>query len=123
MELRVIETFKARYPNIPIGLSDHQSGISMATVAYMLGARIFEKHFTLHRSWKGTDQSFSLEPQGFKKMVRDLSNIDKALGDGTKKLLEVEKDPMFKMRKSIIIKTGLPQGTSINRDHLEFRCP
>ena len=56
-------------------------------------------------------------------MVRDLSNIDKALGDGTKKLLEVEKDPMFKMRKSIIIKTGLPQGTSINRDHLEFRCP
>ena len=48
-------------------------------------------------------------------MVRDLSNIDKALGDGTKKLLEAEKDPMFKMRKSIIIKTGLPQGTSINR--------
>jgi N-acetylneuraminate synthase/sialic acid synthase len=123
MELRVIETFKAQYPSIPIGLSDHQSGISMATVAYMLGARIFEKHFTLHRSWKGTDQSFSLEPQGFKKMVRDLSNIDKALGDGTKKLLEIEKDPMFKMRKSIIIKNDTPQGTTISRDHLEFRCP
>lgn len=123
MELRVIETFKSRYPDIPIGLSDHQSGISMATVAYMLGARIFEKHFTLHRSWKGTDQSFSLEPQGFKKMVRDLSNIEEALGDGTKKLLDVEKDPMFKMRKSIVIKTDLKPDTIVKYDHLEFRCP
>ena len=50
MNLNVISTFKERYPNAVIGLSDHQSGISMALIAYTLGARVFEKHFTLHRS-------------------------------------------------------------------------
>ena len=56
-------------------------------------------------------------------MVRDLSNIEKALGEGVKKLLDVEKDPMFKMRKSIIIKSDLKPGTVVNYEHLEFRCP
>ena len=123
MELKVIETFKQNFPNIHIGLSDHQSGISMALIAYMLGARIFEKHFTLHRSWKGTDQSFSLEPEGFRKMVRDLQSIDAALGDGIKKPLAVEQDPIFKMRKSIVLAEDVPAGVVIERRHLEFRCP
>ena len=51
-----------------LGLSDHENGIDAAPLAYMMGARIFEKHFTLNRAWKGTDQSFSLEPQGLKKI-------------------------------------------------------
>ena len=58
------------FPNNIIGLSDHENGIDAASIAYMLGARIFEKHFTLNRAWKGTDQSFSLEPTGLKKLVR-----------------------------------------------------
>lgn len=123
MELKVIETFKKRYPDIPIGLSDHQSGISMSLVAYMLGARVFEKHFTLHRSWKGTDQAFSLEPEGFRRMVRDLGQIEPALGSGEKRPLDVEKDPMFKMRKSIVLKSALRVGETITEDNLEFRCP
>ena len=79
MELGVIKTFIEKYPNAVIGLSDHQSGISMALIAFMLGARIFEKHFTLHRSWKGTDQSFSLEPSGLSRMIRDITAIPAAL--------------------------------------------
>ena len=57
---------------VVIGLSDHQNGISMALVAYMLGARVIEKHFTLNHAWKGTDHAFSLMPEGLRKLVRDL---------------------------------------------------
>ena len=56
----------------------------MAVAAYVLGARIVEKHFTLNRALKGTDHAFSLEPQGLRKMVRDLRRTRVALGDGTK---------------------------------------
>lgn len=123
MELKVIDTFKNKFPGITLGLSDHQSGISMSIVAYMLGARIFEKHFTLHRSWKGADQSFSLEPEGFRKLVRDLSHIEAALGSGDKRPLKIETDAIFKMRKSIIVKSSLKSGQKLKREHVEFKCP
>ena len=59
----------------------------MPVAAYMLGARIVEKHFTLNRAWKGTDHAFSLEPVGLRKMVRDLERTFRAMGDGVKKVL------------------------------------
>ena len=64
LNLRVIETFRKPFPDIVIGFSSHDAGIAMPLVGYMLGARVFEKHFTLNRTWKGTDQAFSLEPAG-----------------------------------------------------------
>ena len=63
----------------------------MPVAAYMLGARIVEKHFTLNRAMKGTDHAFSLEPVGLRKMVRDLDRTFKAMGDGKKKIYESEK--------------------------------
>ena len=66
MNLNILRILKKKYKNCIIGLSDHENGIDAASIAFMLGARIFEKHFTLDRSWKGTDHSFSLEPQGLK---------------------------------------------------------
>ena len=62
----------------------------MPVAAYMLGARIVEKHFTLNRAMKGTDHAFSLEPVGLRKMVRDLERTYKAMGDGTKKVYDSE---------------------------------
>ena len=123
MNLNVIKTFESRYENVVLGVSDHQSGISMALIAYMLGARIFEKHFTIHRSWKGTDQAFSLEPEGFRKMVRDVTSIDGALGNNEKTPLAIEKTAIFKMRKSIVLRVRKSQGETLIRDDLEFKCP
>ncbi len=60
------------FPDAVVGFSSHDNGIAMAVAAYVLGARVVEKHFTLNRAWKGTDHRFSLEPQGLRKMVRDL---------------------------------------------------
>ena len=62
----------------------------------MLGAKVFEKHFTLNRSWKGTDQSFSLEPNGLRKLFRNLNRIPKMLGSKNKKFLSSEKNQLKK---------------------------
>ena len=85
LNLHVITTLRERYPEVVIGLSDHQNGIAMALVAYMLGARVIEKHFTLNHAAKGTDHAFSLMPEGMRKLVRDLRRVPDALGDGVKR--------------------------------------
>jgi sialic acid synthase len=102
LDLRVIETYRALLPETVIGLSDHDKGIAMAPVAYGLGARIVEKHFTLDRTWKGTDQAFSLEPVGLRKMIRDLQRTRLALGEGRKRLHASEMAPLQKMKKKLI---------------------
>ena len=110
MNLNVIKKLKKKYSNYIIGLSDHENGIDAAPLAYMLGARIFEKHFTLDRSWKGTDHAFSLEPIGLSKLVRNLKRIPIILGRSNKKLLASEKKPLFKMHKSIVASVDLKKG-------------
>ena len=90
LNLNAIKTMRADFPNLVVGLSDHFSGIAFSPVAYVLGARIFEKHFTLHRADKGTDNAFSLEPEGMRKLVRDLRRTREALGDGVKRRLPEE---------------------------------
>src|SRR6059058_5501764 len=102
LNLRVIGTLRDRFPELVIGLSDHQSGISMALVAYMLGARVIEKHFTLDHAWKGTDHAFSLMPDGMRRLVRDLRRVRPAMGDGVKRPLPVEQRPLEKMGKKLV---------------------
>ena len=123
MNLNVIPELKRIYPDVLIGLSDHENGIDAASVAYMLGARVFEKHFTLNRSWKGTDQSFSLEPEGLRKLVRNLNRIPFLLGSSNKQLLESEKKPLKKMAKSIVAKRPLSEGHVITFDDIALKCP
>ena len=97
----MIETYRAAFPDSVAGLSSHDNGIAMATAAYVLGARIVEKHFTLDRTMRGTDHSFSLEPLGLSKLVRDLNRVHQALGDGVKRVYDSEVAPITKMGKSI----------------------
>lgn len=123
MNLRAIETLRNCFPEIVIGLSDHQNGISMALVGYMLGARVIEKHFTLNRAWKGTDQAFSLEPGGMSRMVRDLQRARVALGDGVKRMLPAEEEPLHKMRKKLVAAQDLPAGHTVRREDVAFKSP
>ena len=123
LNLRVIENFRERFPDTPIGLSSHDNGISMAVVAYVLGARVVEKHFTLNRAWRGTDQAFSLEPNGLRRMIRDLQRARVALGDGIKLAYESEKPPMRKMAKKIVAARDLPKGHMLTAKDVAFKCP
>jgi sialic acid synthase len=123
LNLRVIATLRVRFPSLVIGLSDHQSGISMALVAYMLGARVIEKHFTLDHALKGTDHAFSLMPDGLRRLVRDLRRIEPALGDGVKRPLAVETKPMEKMGKKLVAARDLELGHVLSPDDIAIRSP
>jgi len=123
LHLRVITTLRERYPDFVIGLSDHQNGISMALVAYMLGARVIEKHFTLNHAWKGTDHAFSLMPEGLRKLVRDLQRVPAALGDGVKRPLPVEAKPLEKMGKKLVAARDLELGHVLTADDIAIKSP
>jgi sialic acid synthase len=123
MHLSVIKVLKKKYPNNPIGLSDHENGIDAAPLGYMLGARIFEKHFTLDRSWKGTDHAFSLEPEGLRKLIRNLRRIPLILGSKNKKILSSEKTPLQKMYKSIVASRDLKKDTILKYSDISFKSP
>lgn len=123
LNLRVISTYREQFPGCVIGLSDHDNGIAMSVAAYVLGARIVEKHFTLNRANKGTDHAFSLEPIGLRKMIRDLKRTRVALGDGVKRVYEAEKKPLQKMAKSLVAAHDLPAGHVVRREDVTFKCP
>ena len=123
LNLKVISTFRDRFPNIVIGLSSHDNGISMPVAAYMLGARVIEKHFTLNHTWKGTDHAFSLEPIGFRKMVRDLQRLRLAIGDGVKKTYESEVTPLVKMGKKLVAARDLPAGHALHPSDIAIKSP
>ena len=123
LNLRVIETFARAFPDVVIGFSGHDAGIAMPLVAFMLGARVFEKHFTLNRTWKGTDQAFSLEPSGLRRVVRDLQRTREALGSGEKKPYESEVRPLNKMTKRLVAARDLPAGHVLTETDIDFRIP
>jgi sialic acid synthase len=123
MNLRVITSYRDRYPDVVVGLSDHQNGIAMALVAYTLGARVIEKHFTLNRALKGTDHAFSLEPVGMRKLVRDLRRTSVALGDGVKRSYPCEDKPLVKMAKKLVAARSLPAGCLLTRDDIAIKSP
>ena len=123
LDLRVITLYRELFPKAVIGFSGHDNGIAMAVAAYVLGARVVEKHFTLNRAMKGTDHAFSLEPVGLRKMVRDLERTATALGDGEKKIYESEKAPILKMGKSLVVARDLPAGHVIGPKDIVMKSP
>lgn len=96
--LRMIEVLKQRY-SLPVGYSGHETGLQISIAAAALGAVSIERHITLDRSMWGTDQSASLEPQGLAKLVRDIRIVEKAMGDGVKRVFESEMGPREKLRR------------------------
>ena len=123
MNLRVISTFRERFPDVVVGLSSHDSGIAMAVAAYILGARVVEKHFTLNRAMKGTDHAFSLERSGMRRMVRDLRRARVALGDGLKRTYPSERAPLLKMGKKLVAARDLPPGHVLGPGDVAVKSP
>ena len=123
LNLSVITVLRQRYPDLVIGLSDHHNGIAMAPVAFMLGARVYEKHFTLNHAWKGTDHAYSLMPDGMRRFVRDLHRVPAALGDGVKRKLPSEERPLEKMGKKLVAARALPAGHVLAPGDLVAKSP
>ena len=98
LNLRALQTFAEKY-KVPVGYSGHERGLQVTIAAVALGATFIERHITLDRSMWGTDHSASLEPEGLKKLVRDIRIVELALGDGKKKVYDSEIPIRAKLRR------------------------
>lgn len=95
-----INDLRGKYDNVikDIGFSGHHLGISVDVAAYSLGANIIERHFTLNRAWKGTDHAASLEPDGLRRLVRDLNVVYKAMNYKSQDILPIELEQRLKLK-------------------------
>jgi sialic acid synthase len=115
--LNNIELLTKEFPECVIGLSDHFNGTLSGPVAYLKGARVFEKHVTLNRAWKGTDHSFALEPGGFRKFVRDIKRVEHMLP--AKPEGDLGNESVFKkLGKSLVACVDINKGDLITLDML-----
>lgn len=101
LNLRMIPTLSRKFPGVPIGYSGHETGLATTVSAVSMGATFVERHFTLDRAMWGSDHAASVEPQGFQRMVRDIRDVELAMGDGIKKVYESELGPMKRLRVNI----------------------
>lgn len=99
LNLRMILTLKAMFEGVPIGYSGHETGLATTEAAVAIGASFIERHFTLDRAMWGTDHAASVEPAGMERLVRNIRDIETALGDGVKKVYDSEKEPLKRLRR------------------------
>tara|TARA_B100000927_G_C16470284_1_gene471260 strand:+ start:2281 stop:3162 length:882 start_codon:yes stop_codon:yes gene_type:complete len=99
LNLSLIKILEKNFPNMIIGYSGHETGLSTSIAANVLGAKVIERHVTLDRSMWGSDQSASLEPIGLYKLVRDIRIIESSMGAGFKTIYESEKPIIKKLRR------------------------
>lgn len=99
INLRVIETLKKEF-SCPVGYSGHERGLLPSILSVQLGASSVERHITVDRTLWGSDQAASLEPEGLRRMVRDIREVKKVLGDGKKVVYDSEIPVKNKLRKA-----------------------
>lgn len=99
LNLRMVETLRREFKNVPIGYSGHEVGLVPSAVAVALGACMVERHLTLDRAMWGSDQAASVEPGGFERLVKYIRVSEASLGDGVKHVYDSEKSSMKKLRR------------------------
>lgn len=123
IKLRVLETFKAMFPNMPLGLSDHTLGHATVLGAVALGACVIEKHFTDNVEREGPDHAFAMDPKTWSEMVARTRELEVALGDGNKQIEDNELDTVIVQRRCIRAAKDLPAGRKIERADLAVLRP
>jgi N-acetylneuraminate synthase len=98
LNLAAIDTLRERY-GVPVGYSGHEVGLVTSVAAVVLGAVMVERHLTLDRAMWGSDQAASVEPHGFKRLVRDIRVVETARGDGVKSVYESELASITRLRR------------------------
>lgn len=99
LNLNMIHTLKAAYPDCPIGYSGHEVGLAPTWAAVTLGATFVERHITLDRAMWGSDQAGSVEIGGLLRLVANIRDIERSLGDGVKRIYEGELAARTKLRR------------------------
>jgi N-acetylneuraminate synthase len=99
LNMRMIKTLRGLYPNVPIGYSGHETGLATTYAAVAMGASFIERHITLDRAMWGTDQAASVEIGGLQRLVKDIRDIEAAMGDGVKRVYDSERGVLAKLRR------------------------
>lgn len=123
IQLNVLKSYRAMYPEMVLGLSDHTPGHSTVLGAVALGARMIEKHFTDDTSREGPDHGFSMNPQSWRDMVDATRELDLALGNGIKQVEWNERQTSVLQRRAIRLAVDLAAGSALSREHLSVLRP
>jgi len=122
MNINVIKTYRSLF-NLPVGLSDHSSGIEASIAAVALGSSVIEKHFTIDRKMDGPDHSASLNPNELKEFVVLLRRVEIMLGDGNKQPTKSEIKNITGIRRSIVASESLKAGVILKSDNIVCKRP
>jgi len=123
INLNVLRTFQAMFPDLVLGLSDHTAGHATVLGAVALGARVIEKHFTDDQTREGPDHPCSMTPRTWREMVDRTRELEAALGSGVKKVEPNETETVVVQRRCIRAARDLPAGTVLSRDMLTILRP
>ncbi|MES2837155.1 MAG: N-acetylneuraminate synthase family protein [Bacteroidota bacterium] len=123
VNLKTIAYLQKHYPQFTIGYSDHTIGISTPVAAVAMGAKIIEKHITLDRKMKGTDQAGSLGIDGINRMVRDIRVMEMSLGKEEIFIEEGVKTARVKLERSIATKRLIKKGEVITENDIHMLSP
>jgi sialic acid synthase SpsE len=119
VNMKAMQTLGKKF-GLPVGLSDHTEGIEVPVAAAALGANVIEKHVTLDRNLKGPDHHFAVTTDELKEMVKQVRNVEKALGDGIKRVAKGEKEVRKRARRSIYAKVDISKGSIIGEDAVKI---
>jgi sialic acid synthase SpsE len=122
VNLRVMDTYRQRY-GVLVGYSGHERGISVTEAAAALGACVVERHFTKDRTLPGPDHAASLEPQGLQKLVRDIRQIEMAMGSGAKSIAPAEVAVRARLGKSVVAARAITAGSVLTAEMLTAKSP
>ncbi|KXK37255.1 MAG: N,N'-diacetyllegionaminic acid synthase [Candidatus Hinthialibacteria bacterium OLB16] len=122
LNLRYLQHLQNKF-DVPIGYSGHEKGISVSVVAVSLGAQIIERHLTLDRTLRGPDHASSLEPQGLSRLVRDIRNVEEAMGQPRKWMTRGEMMNRTVLGKSLVAAQDLRAGTTLERSMIAAKSP
>lgn len=122
INLKVITKLQQEF-QVPVGLSDHSTGIAVSTAAVALGATVIEKHFTLDKTLEGPDHVASLEPYELKQMVEQIRQVEQSLGNGLKQPSEIEIKNRIPARKSLVASKVIQQGGVFTTENLTVKRP
>ncbi len=115
--IRVIKSYKKKF-NCLVGYSDHVIENNAALGSIALGAKCFEKHITVSKKLKGPDHRASMEKRDFIKIVRDIRDLETALGDGSKKISFSEKNNISKLKKYFVAKENIKKGEKFTKENI-----
>ena len=123
VQLNVLQTYRAMYPDLVLGLSDHTPGHATVLGAVTLGARLVEKHFTDDTTRVGPDHAFSMDPKSWREMVDRVRELELSLGEGLKRVEDNERETVVLQRRAIRCGQALPAGAVLTREDLVMLRP